>query len=1156
MTHDTRVDEIVGRCRERLERGEALDAEAVLREHADFAPVLRERLAVLAMLHDGALAAPRAPGSLAGVLLGPYRIGAKLGEGGMGTVYEGLVEGRVPGVAVGVRVAVKVVHPHLMSRAGFFKRFLREAEIGKAVRHANVVATLDVDAADDAGRVVHFLAMEHVEGQTLRALLEEIGRLPEELCRHVGREVAKGLAAIHAAGVVHRDLKPENVLITKDQVVKVMDLGVARPAGDEARLSQTGAFVGSLNYGAPEQFGRGAEIDGRADLYALGLTLYELATGRHPFADDDVRVAIQRQLHERPRPAAELNPQLSPFFEALLAQLLEKDRERRPASAQDVARILEQGEESMWWRERSRAIRAETKRPLRRIRIPRETALYGRDAELATLRALYDRAKAGDGQVVLVEGEAGIGKSRLVDEFVGALAQAGEDVNYLFGSYPPGGAATVSGAFSTAYREHLGDDDSAVRAALPQTPLLVPAFAALLRGDGTPDGAEPLTKDSLQTVFVHATRAFAAQRPTIVLVDDLHFAPEEGRALFMSIALAVPGHRILLVGCTRPGLDEKWVGQLASREQASQLAVPRLGPKELVRLLRDALKSERLAEELAGLIAVKSDGNPFFVFEMLRGLRDGQFLRQRQDGTWETTQVLRDIQVPSSVLELVQARVADLATGERDLLDVAACCGFEFDPGIVAAATGAARIPTLKSLAQIERAHRLVRSSGRRFVFDHHQVQEALYGSLPEGLREEYHAAIAEAIERQHGAAMKEPNDLDGAVCVDLADHFLKGAQGARAVRYLDPALAHLEKHYMNDAAVRLADRALEVPGLLEGKERCDVLRRCAAPLWLLGRYDEARERYERHLAIAREIGDRQGEARATGNLGNVFCSLGRYDEARECHERGLAIAREIGDRRGESMGTGNLGSVFCSLGRYDEARECFERHLAVAREIGDRQGESRATGNLGNVFWSLGRYDEARECYERRLAVAREIGHRRGEAMATGNLGAVFYSLGRYDEARECQERSLAVAREIGDRQGEAAVLADLGATLIGQGFAAEAVERLREAAAMAQELGVPSTLLVATVRLANLGIDDRVSAVAAALAALTTCEAQAGFSEAMEARFLLWQATRDPAHLAEAKRRLDFMVEHAPPEDRESMLTNVRLYREIVAAAREQGL
>src|SRR5262249_32616764 len=150
--------------------------------------------------------------------------------------------------------------------------------------------------------------------------------------------VARGLAEVHGAGAVHRDVKPDNVIITQDQVVKLMDLGVARLADDDARLSQTGAFVGSVLYAAPEQFrSRDVAVDGRADLYALGLVLYELATGRHPFADDDVRVAMQRQLTERARPAGEVNPQLSPLFEDLLARLLEKDRDARPASAALVA---------------------------------------------------------------------------------------------------------------------------------------------------------------------------------------------------------------------------------------------------------------------------------------------------------------------------------------------------------------------------------------------------------------------------------------------------------------------------------------------------------------------------------------------------------------------------------------------------------------------------------------------------------------------------------------------------------------------------------------------------------------------------------------------------------------------------------------------------
>ena len=1183
----------------------------------------------------------------------------------MGKVYAATVAGRCLGLAEGTRVALKVVHPHLLETPGFFKRFLREAEVGKAIVHENVVRTFDADAVAVGGEQHHYLVMEYVEGQTLRELLHELERVPEELCRHVGREVAKGLAAIHAAGVVHRDMKPENVLITGEHVVKVMDLGVARLQDEALRLSQTGAFVGSIHYAAPESFRDGGKlVDGRADLHALGLVLYELSCGVNPYYAESIPEILRKVLHEAPRRLGEINPQLSPFFEEVVHCLLEKAPGGRFADAGTLLGVLEEGESSAWWTARTKAIRAVTHQPLRRIRIPRETAVYGREQDIAALRALYEKAKAGEGRVVLVEGEAGIGKSRVVDELIGRLQRDGEELNFLFGSYPPGGAATASGAFSTAFREQFGADGSA--AYLTPSPILVPAFDALLRGEPTPIGVEPLTKDSLQTCFVHALRGLAAERTTVLLIDDLHFATDDARALFTSLAMAVPGHRILLLGTTRPGIDEKWLAGLTRLPQTRQMALHRLGPKDLGALLKDSLESDQLAQSLALQIGQKSDGNPFFVFEIIRGLRDGQFLTQKDDGTWVSTRVIDDIEIPSSILDLVNARVADLTEDERNLLDVAACWGFEFDPLLVGEVLGIARIPLLRMLGQIERQHRLARSSGLRYVFDHHQVQEALYGSLSELLRREYHSALAAALETRTNAAEKDPTTLDGALCVDLCEHFLMGAQGERALRYLDAALTHLEGGWLNHAAIRLAERALAVPALVAGAERGKTLLRLAARLDLLGRREpqraaieealalarasgdrqaeakatgslgiviaslgrvaEAREHFERCLALARETQDRRGEGKATGNLGNVFCSLGRVADARAHYERWLAIAREIGDRQEEANATGNLGNAFKSLGQFAEAREHLERHLAIAREIGDRRGEAKATGNLGTVFSALGQFAEARAHHERHLAIAREIGDRLGEAHATGNLGVVFHSLGRTAEAREHHERCLTIAREIGHRLGEAIALVNLGPlrlalgdavlarrdleaslalcreigtrypegyALLGLGFVADeegdsatALRRTEESVALRREIahgdGVAGSLVaIGDLRrragdadAARAALDEALALARAQedkpkaahclalLANLPGGDAQAVVAAAAEAgdlgehalpvRLLLWQATRDRAHLAEAKRLLDFRVEHAPPECRGPMLANVRIHREIVAACR----
>ncbi|MHC4492679.1 MAG: serine/threonine-protein kinase, partial [Planctomycetota bacterium] len=974
--------------------------------------------------------------------LGAYRLQSELGSGGMGKVYKALD-------AEGNAVALKIVHPHLLESPGFFKRFLREAEAGRRIEHENVVRTLDVDATVLDDRHYHYLVMEYVEGQALSDLLRELERVPEVLCRHIGREVAVALEAIHAAGVVHRDLKPENVLITPDQAVKVMDLSVASLADEAMRLSQHSQFVGSLLYAAPEQF-RLAEVDGRADYYALGLILYELATGQNPLGGETFAEAMQRALNETPRPAAEINPQLSPFLEELLKALLEKEPDRRPSG---VREILERGEDSTWWKERATEIRLETQRPLRRIRIPRETALCGREEELARLRRLYEAAAAGQARVVVIEGEAGIGKTRLVDEFVARLRGEGEEVHFLFGAYPHGGTRVAAGAFSEAYREHFGAAGSA--AYLSATPLLVPAFDALLSGEPPPRGEEPLNGESLQTAFVHATRALAAEKTTIVLAEDLNGAPAEGRALFNRLALAAPGHRILLLGTARPGLPEEWRAGLQRQDHATLLTLARLGPKDLTGLLIDAFHSERLAEELGFRIAQKSDGNPFFVFEIIRGLREGRYLARADDGTWVRSRVIETIEIPDTVRQLIQARIAELTEEDREVLDVAACLGFEFDPLLVGAVLGLSDIPLLRRLGHLEQKHRLVRAVGRRFVFDHHQVQESIYEGLSELLRERYHAAVAAALERREGAAGRPPEELDGALAFELCDHSLRGAESERASRYLEAALGYLELSWRNDQAVKLTGRALEIPGLLAGERRVNVLVRRAERLRLLGLRAAQRVALDEALALADQEGELLPRVRARIGLGILETDVSRYDAAQQVLEEARALAREAGDRDLEARVLANLALVFEGLGRYPDALAASEQAQAVFAELGRRAEEASTVGNIANVHRQLGHFEEARQGNERCRDVFEKIGHRQGLARSHGNLGVDLSNLGLFEEARRNHDRYRELAREIGDRRGEAGAIYNLGVIDVKRGDLARARQQFDEHAAIARELG-----------------------------------------------------------------------------------------------------
>jgi predicted ATPase/predicted Ser/Thr protein kinase len=1199
---------------EARERGVAADSAELVRQHPELADALREQLQAIELV-DAALDVPDvAPPPQR---LGRYRLVEKLGAGGMGTVF--LAED-----AESRRVALKLLHPHLLEREGFFKRFLREAELGRQVADEHVVRTLDADAVASGGRTFHFLVMEYVEGRTLRDLIDDMGRVPEALLREIAKQIASGLAAIHAAGIVHRDLKPENVVVTEDRDVRIMDLGVAKLVEASRALTEEGRFAGTLRYAAPEQFKGSHEVTAAADLYALGVMLFELATGAAPFGDDDPAALIRAQLDAAPRRITDVEPDASPFLADVVATLLAKEPSKRFASAAALREVLEAGEGHAWWTERLHERETEEAR-IPRVPVRRETTLFGRDADLAALRAAFDRTQRGEGNTVLLEGEAGIGKSRLVDAFLATL-DAGA-IHVLYGSYPPSGGM---GALSDAVVGKFGAVrlDDALRPYMTPAPGLAKGLAAtLLR-----TGEDALSGDAVHAALVHLMRGLAAERPLVLVADDLHFADADSRKVLLSLARAVAGHRVLLVLTTRPGVPEDELVHFRRLENFARLPLGRLSPREVVELLQQAFQSAALADKLGARIALASDGVPFFVFEMIRGLREGQFVTQLPDGSYVETKAVERIEVPAAVKDLVEARLSGLSKDERTLLDVGAVQGFEFDVDLVSRVVERRKFAVLRDLAEIERRSGVVRASGALCRFDHHQIQEVVLAAIPQAFRVECHAQLGAALEEREDAASTDPASLDAGVAVALAGHFLEGGEGPRALRYLDHALSELEKGYRNEAVIRLADLALNVPGLVAGRSRCDLLLHKARSLDGVGHRDRRRAAIDEAVALALATSDRQVEGRAIGHLGNLFRALGRFDEAREHQERSAAIHRELGDKSGEARSNVELGRVLFLSGRTEDARACFERSLALAGEVGDRHAEAHASGDLAMLFGgagrldeqlsscerclalsceigdrrleayamrnlglassALGRYDnarshcgrslaicqaigdracegyttmdmgdllaslgdsnEARALHERALAIFREIGDRQFESYATCRLGHHFLELGLFREAREHQERHLAISREVTDRQGEACALEGLGVVLIAQGLLAEAIVSLSEALDRARRCGEIAVELKSAAHLAALPGGDSVEA----LAVLAARAAQAPVHVVMEVRVLLWQATHDPTHLAEAKRLLDFLVEHAPPDCRESMLANVRLHREIAEAARAAGL
>jgi serine/threonine-protein kinase len=273
--------------------------------------------------------------SVGELVLDRYVIESLIGQGGMGEVY------RARHQTLGMPVAVKAVtgsaSPELTAR------FTREAQLLARVRHPNVVSILDV------GRTLEgtpCMVMEFLEGEALDSRLERRGAFPWREVRAVALAVLKGLTAIHGAGIVHRDLKPANVLITRGSpsVVKIVDFGIAQPTGDgAAKMTRTGSVIGTPAYMSPEQL-VGGDVDARSDIYALGLMLYELATGKLPFGDDPngalqrlASAAIPRPIAPRPLPALP-----DDAVQAILGALV-VDRDKRPQSARAFINVLRGG---------------------------------------------------------------------------------------------------------------------------------------------------------------------------------------------------------------------------------------------------------------------------------------------------------------------------------------------------------------------------------------------------------------------------------------------------------------------------------------------------------------------------------------------------------------------------------------------------------------------------------------------------------------------------------------------------------------------------------------------------------------------------------------------------------------------------------------------
>jgi predicted ATPase/Tfp pilus assembly protein PilF len=971
--------------------------------------------------------------------IGRHELGRLLGSGGMGRVYEAVTHG-----PAGSRRAVAV---KIVAGGGSLRR---EARLGGLLRHPHLVDVYEVGEADG----VWFCAMELCSGGAVADRLP----LPPRAVVDVGLQVCAALAYAHSElGLVHLDLKPQNLLLD-GATVKVADLGIARARG----MPDHGRAAGTPGYMAPEQR-RGAAVDARTDVFALGVVLAELATGERAattpetfdFSDaEPVRAAVPAWLLEVvDRCTADDPDDRYPSMDALAAAL----------------RALEAPGPSL--REALRVPATAPRGPMGEL--PVESNLFvGREDELAAIAA----ALATPGALTL-KGPGGIGKTRVALQTARRWADGAAFCELAGARSRDEAVAAVASVLGIPVRSNVAEQ---VRSALSARG----RFLLVLDNAEQVDGIAELVLEFCRAapelrVLVTARRAIGARVLELSpMLEDAAVAllvaraRERGAEIEGDPALATLVHRL-------DGLP-----------LALELAAGRIG------VLSPAEVAERLGMSLLRSGRVDAPDRE----ATLRGAIDWSFgqLSEEERATFARLSVFRGgftaeaaEAVAGAALDALHQRSLVVAAGDRLRL-------LEPLREYAAEKLGDPRDAELAHTAWFS----ALGSPAAVDALELHGGVARKWSILAD--IDNFLAACERAIGR--GDAVGAGDTLRAAFAVletrGPYEPILRQARAALAIG-ADPDTAH---RVAGNALLRLGRSEEAEAHYLQIADEGVARGNRGVLAMHLGRYAEARGHFEAALASHRRLGRRRNQGLVLGNLGTLAGNAGRFDEAGVYLQQALVILREVGDRALEGLVLGNLGLLQQERGDAAAALASYEAALTVDREVGSRQFELLVLGNLAGLLRERGSFAEARGHFEDMNRQQRALGLERDAAISRANLARTLHEAGQHDAALAAYDTALA-ALEARDQRFVGLVRSNRGRLHTDRGALADAAADLEAAVAVHRGLGSAPDEAVALGRLAV--VEARLQRPEQALALLDRADAlAAGGRPRDRAELRVWRA------------------------------------------------
>ncbi|HEX2268259.1 MAG TPA: protein kinase, partial [Pyrinomonadaceae bacterium] len=990
--------------------------------------------------------------SLGAILRDRYRLDSELGRGGMGTVY------RATDLELHREVAVKILSGQTSDGR---ERLIREARAAAALNHPHIITIHDVGEAGG----LPFLVMELVAGPRLsQAKPTELGRVVE-----IAAQICAALEHAHANSIVHRDLKPDNVLLSGasgTSNVKLADLGLALPAHG-ARISRAGVIVGTAAYMAPEQ-ALGQPVDGRSDLYALGVLLYELTTGRRPFTGDDPLTIVSQHVHAPVVPPRVLRPDIPRALEAVIVRLLAKDPAQRFATAAETRAALLAALTA-----EDEAASTEAASAVAILDALSRGRLVGRATELAEARELWNRAREGRGHAVLLSGEPGAGKTRLAREITiqaavdGALVLTGGCYEYE--------ATTPYLPFVEAFRrwvreeqnddklrEILGDAATQIAKLAPEIETRLGPFPE--RHQLAPHEERLLFFDAVAQVFSNIAR----RQSLLFYADDLHWADRGTLWLLGHLLRQLRNERVLIVGAYRETeLDRahplaKSLVDWNRERLITRIVLRRFSESETGDQL-SALLGEDVSGEFAVVVHRETEGNPFFIEEVLKALIESGAVR-RESGRWSRCD-MDQLLIPQSVKEAIGHRLDRVSQECNELLRLGAILGKVFTFDELNAAAEQSEDALLDALDEATGAQLIAPTSSDSFTFTHDKIREVLYEELNPIRRRRLHRHVAESLEKncdKHPCAVEK-----------LAHHYIQAGDHERGLQYAKQAAAEARRLFAFDEAIAAYERArdcAEALGLVA--EQLEQEEEMGEVYMLHGETVLAGEHFERALALAT---DQATRVRLQCQAASSLVSTG--------NTRGLEYLREalqVLDPVADPIETANALATEARFhhlaGRHKKAIEILERAAELV--------EPTASGNdacsfaapiiaqvyayMAGAHQHYGLYTEADRWARRAIDFGARQNVPYAEAAGYEFLGEDAIHTGAFTAGLEYAEREIEIANRLHSRERRAwaqFVTAQCRA-LLGQTEQAE--REFLEGIALAEAIGEDRVLTLLSANLA----------------------------------------------------------------------------------------